>query len=83
VSVNLRASFIVGQAVATVMRNTGGGIIVKIASVSGIVANMDRSAYGASKAGVVLLSQVMAVDLAKYGIRVNIVAQGPVVTLWR
>ena len=41
---------------------------------------MDRAAYGASKGGVVTLTQVMANDLARHGIRVNAVAPGPVDT---
>jgi NAD(P)-dependent dehydrogenase (short-subunit alcohol dehydrogenase family) len=80
VAVNLRGTFIVGQAVARAMRGTGGGAIVNVASVSGVCGNVGRSAYGASKGGVVLLSQVMAVDLAAYGIRVNVLAPGPVDT---
>jgi NAD(P)-dependent dehydrogenase (short-subunit alcohol dehydrogenase family) len=80
IAVNLRGSFIVGQAAARAMRATGGGAIVNVASVSGMTGNVGRSAYGASKGGVVLLSQVMAVDLAADGIRVNVLAPGPVET---
>jgi NAD(P)-dependent dehydrogenase (short-subunit alcohol dehydrogenase family) len=80
IAINLRGTFIVGQAVARAMRDTGGGAIVNIASISGVRANVGRSAYGASKGGVVLLSQVMAVDLADFGIRVNVLAPGPVET---
>jgi NAD(P)-dependent dehydrogenase (short-subunit alcohol dehydrogenase family) len=80
VAVNLRGSFIVGQAAARAMRETGGGAIVNVASVSGMVGNVGRAAYGASKGGVVALSRVMAVDLAAYGIRVNVLAPGPVET---
>jgi NAD(P)-dependent dehydrogenase (short-subunit alcohol dehydrogenase family) len=49
--VNLRGTFIVGQAAARAMQETGGGSIVNIASVSGITGNAGRSAYGASKWG--------------------------------
>ncbi len=80
VAVNLRGTFIVGQAAARAMRQTGGGAIVNVASVSGMVGNVGRSAYGASKGGVVALSRVMAVDLAAHGIRVNVLAPGPVAT---
>jgi NAD(P)-dependent dehydrogenase (short-subunit alcohol dehydrogenase family) len=79
-SVNLRGTFLVGQEAARLMVKAGGGAIVNIASVSGLRGNVGRSAYGASKAGVVVLSQVMAVDLAQYGIRVNVVAPGPIDT---
>ncbi len=80
IAVNLRGSFIVGQRAARAMRDGGGGAILNVASVSGVVGNVGRSAYGASKGGVILLSKVMAVDLAAYGIRVNILAPGPVAT---
>jgi NAD(P)-dependent dehydrogenase (short-subunit alcohol dehydrogenase family) len=79
-AVNLRGTFIVGQAVARAMRETGGGAIVNVASVAGMAGLVGRSAYGGSKGGVVILSQVMAVDLAAYGIRVNVLAPGPVET---
>lgn len=79
IDVNLRGSFVVGQAAARAMTKTGGSI-VNVASVSGIRGNAGRAAYGASKAGVILLSQVMAIDLASLGIRVNVLAPGPVET---
>ncbi len=80
VAVNLRGSFLVGQAAARLMARAGSGSIVLVASVSGLRGNVGRSAYGASKGGVVVLSQVMAVDLAGHGIRVNCLAPGPVET---
>jgi NAD(P)-dependent dehydrogenase (short-subunit alcohol dehydrogenase family) len=78
ISVNLRGTFLIGQACARVM--APGSAIVNIASVSGMRGNVGRSAYGASKGGVVNLSQVMAVDLAERGIRVNVISPGPVET---
>ena len=72
VAVNLRGTFLVGQAAARAMRETGGGVIVNVASISGMIGSVGRSAYGGSKGGVVVLSRVMAVDLAVYGIRVNV-----------
>ncbi len=78
IAVNLRGSFLIGQACARAMQP--GSAIVNIASVSGLRGNTGRSAYGASKGGVVNLTQVMAVDLAAHGIRVNALAPGPVET---
>lgn len=80
VAVNLRGTFIVGQEAARLMARGRKGSIVNIASVSGMRGNLGRAAYGASKGGVVVLSQVMAVDLAAHGIRVNVVAPGPIDT---
>ena len=78
--VNVTGTFLVGRAAARIMKDKGGGAIVNIASISGLRGSKGRSAYGASKGAVVTLTQVMANDLAPYGIRVNAVAPGPVET---
>jgi NAD(P)-dependent dehydrogenase (short-subunit alcohol dehydrogenase family) len=78
--VNVIGTFIVGRACARIMRERGGGAIVNIASISGLRGSKGRAAYGASKGAIVTLTQVMAVDLASFGIRVNAVAPGPVDT---
>lgn len=78
--VNVVGTFIVAKAVAAAMRRTGGGAIVNIASVSGLPGNIGRSAYGASKGAVITLTRIMAVELGRYGIRVNAVAPGPIET---
>lgn len=78
--VNVTGSFIVARAAAQIMKDRGGGAIVNMASVSGLRGSKGRSAYGASKGAVVVLTQVLANDLARYGIRVNAVAPGPVNT---
>jgi NAD(P)-dependent dehydrogenase (short-subunit alcohol dehydrogenase family) len=80
IAVNLRGTFLIGQACAHIMRDQGGGSIVNVASVSGLRGNVGRASYGASKGGVVILSQVMAVDLAAFKIRVNVIAPGPIET---
>jgi len=80
-AINLRGTFLIGQAAARAMIAGGeGGAIVNIASVSGMRGNVGRAAYGASKGGIVILTQVMAVELAEAGIRVNAVAPGPIET---
>lgn len=78
--VNVIGSFLVARAAARVMRDHGGGAIVNIASVSGLRGGKGRVAYGSSKGAVVVQTQVMANDLARYGIRVNAIAPGPVET---
>src|SRR5262245_29563308 len=78
--VNVVGTFIVGRAAARVMKDTGGGAIVNLASVSGVRGSKGRSAYGSSKGAVVVLTQLMANDLARFGIRVNAIAPGPVDT---
>lgn len=78
--VNLVGTFLVGKEAVKSMRRHGGGAIVNIASVSGVRGNRGRSAYAASKGGVIALTQVMAVELAADRIRVNAIAPGPVET---
>lgn len=78
--VNLIGSFVASREAARHMRARGKGSIVNIASVSGIRGNSGRVAYGASKAGVISMTQVMAVELAPVGIRVNAIAPGPIET---
>jgi len=80
-AVNLRGTFLMGQAAARAMLAAGrGGAIINIGSVSGMRGNVGRAAYGASKGGIVTLTEVMAVELAPYGIRVNALAPGPIDT---
>ncbi|GAA4672234.1 SDR family NAD(P)-dependent oxidoreductase [Saccharopolyspora hirsuta] len=80
VRTNLRGTFLAGRACARAMAAAGGGVIVNIGSVSGLRGNAGRTAYGAAKGGIVTMTSVMAVELAEYGIRVNVVAPGPIET---
>ncbi|PSJ54319.1 SDR family NAD(P)-dependent oxidoreductase [Kumtagia ephedrae] len=74
--VNLVGSFIAAKAA---LERMGASLsIVNIASVSGLRANAGRVAYGASKAGVKLMSEVMATEYGHRGVRVNCVAPGPI-----
>lgn len=76
--VNLVGTFIACRAA---LERMGGSLsIVTIASVSALRANRGRLAYGASKAGVRMLSEVMAIELADSAVRVNCVAPGPIDT---
>jgi NAD(P)-dependent dehydrogenase (short-subunit alcohol dehydrogenase family) len=79
-AVNLTGPFLCTQAAAPLIRDSGGGAIVNITSISGLRASTLRTAYGTSKAGLAHLTQQQAVELASLGIRVNAVAPGPVDT---
>jgi NAD(P)-dependent dehydrogenase (short-subunit alcohol dehydrogenase family) len=79
-AVNLTGPFICTQAAVPLMRETGGGAIVNITSISSLRASTLRVAYGTSKAGLAHLTKQQAVELAALGIRVNAVAPGPVDT---
>ena len=79
-AVNLTGPFLCTQAAAPLMRDSGGGAIVNITSISGLRASTLRTAYGTSKAGLAHLTKQQAAELAALGIRVNAVAPGPVDT---
>ncbi|CDZ42350.1 Short-chain dehydrogenase/reductase SDR [Neorhizobium galegae bv. officinalis] len=78
--VNLLGSFITAKEAGRRMQAGGRGSIVNIASVSGIRASASRTAYGSSKAGMIMMTQVMALELASHGVRVNAIAPGPIET---
>jgi NAD(P)-dependent dehydrogenase (short-subunit alcohol dehydrogenase family) len=80
IRVNLTGTFLCAHAAARAMIRQGHGNIVNVASISGQRGAQGRAAYGASKAGVILLTKVMALELAPRGVRVNAVAPGPVAT---
>jgi len=79
-STNLDGTFLCTQACVPVMRRTGGGSIVNIASISGLRASTLRVAYGTSKAAIIHLTKQQAVELGTMAIRANVVAPGPVDT---
>jgi len=76
IDVNLKGTFLMSQEVSRVMIKQGGGVIINMSSTNGILAEEGLAAYNASKAGVILLSKTMALELAKYKIRVNSVCPG-------
>ena len=78
--VNLKGSFLVGQAVARVMARAGRGSIVNMSSVNGVLAIPTIASYNVSKGGINQLTRVMALSLADKGIRVNAVAPGTIAT---
>lgn len=80
VAVNLRAPFFASQAVLPSMRAAGGGRIIHIASQLGVVAARRTAIYGITKAGLIHLARVMALELAADGIAVNAISPGPTAT---
>jgi NAD(P)-dependent dehydrogenase (short-subunit alcohol dehydrogenase family) len=81
IDTNLYGTFTVCQVAARQMiAEKHPGAIVNIASGSGLLGGRGRAAYGASKAGVINLTQTMAIELAEFSIRVNAIAPGPVKT---
>ncbi len=84
-NVNLKGSFLTGQAVARTMvekvRNGGRpGAIVNMSSVNAVFAIANQVPYSVSKGGINQLTKVMALSLAPYGIRVNAIGPGSIMT---
>ena len=84
-SVNLRGAFLLGQAAARLMVErvkAGGpaGTIINMSSVNAVFAIANQVPYSVSKGGINQLTKVMALSLAPYGIRVNAIGPGSIMT---
>ena len=76
IGINLTGAFLVARHMVKI----GGGKIINIASLSGQRGGNGRAAYGSAKAGLELLTKVMAVELAPNNINVNNIAPGAIET---
>jgi NAD(P)-dependent dehydrogenase (short-subunit alcohol dehydrogenase family) len=75
--VNLRGTFCTTRHAAAWWKQQGRpGVIVNTTSTSGILGNLGQSNYGAAKAGVAAFTVICALELARYGVRVNAIAPG-------
>ena len=77
---NVRGTFLGMKFQIAAMLASGGGAIVNMASVAGVRSMTNLAAYGAGKAGIIALTETAALDYADRGIRVNVVAPGPILT---
>jgi NAD(P)-dependent dehydrogenase (short-subunit alcohol dehydrogenase family) len=80
VSINVRGTFLGMKYQIRAMLRSGGGAIVNMASVAGLQGVANLAGYVAGKAGIVALTKVGALDYADQGVRVNVVAPGPILT---
>lgn len=76
ININLNANFYITKLISKNMMMNKKGSIVNIASISGIVGNNGQANYSASKGGVIAFTKTLAVELGRYGIRVNALAPG-------
>ena len=80
IDVNLTSTFLCCRAVVREMKNQKSGAIVNISSDIGFSGDAGRSAYAAAKAGIVGFSKTLALELAPYNVRANVVAPGRIAT---
>lgn len=85
IKINLKGAFLAGQAVARHMvqrieEGEAPGSIVNLSSVNAVFAIADQVPYTVSKGGISQLTKVMALSLARYGIRVNAIGPGSIMT---
>jgi dihydroanticapsin dehydrogenase len=78
--INVVGTALVTKYVAEAMKKTGGGAIVNLSSISAWIAQSNMFAYSSSKAAILQMTRNMAMDLAPYGIRVNAVCPGTIMT---
>jgi NAD(P)-dependent dehydrogenase (short-subunit alcohol dehydrogenase family) len=76
IAINLRGPWLCSKIAAPLLAESGGGVIVNAASIGGLVGYPMGGAYGPSKAGLVQLTRVMAIELAPQNTRVVCYAPG-------
>lgn len=81
IDTNLKGIFLCGQYAARQMVKQGnGGVIINMSSVMAVLGLKNQVAYSASKGGINQLTKVMSLGLVDYGIRVNAIGPGPIMT---
>ncbi len=80
INVNLRAPFLLAQALVPQMIKQKMGKIINVSSQSGIMALADHGSYGASKGGLNMLTKVMTIEWAKHNIQSNTVCPTVILT---
>lgn len=74
IAINLRAPWLMAAAALPWLKHSGRGRVINISSQAGVIAIDEHLAYGASKAGLNLVTKILAVEWARFGITVNAIA---------
>ena len=80
IDTNIASVFIASQRAVKYMAKSGGGSIINISSVGGIIPDVSQIAYGTSKAAIIYLTKLIAVQCARDNIRCNVVLPGMTAT---
>ncbi|VBB05393.1 short-chain dehydrogenase/reductase sdr [Lucifera butyrica] len=78
--INLKGTYFVAKYAAAVLRRSGGGAIINVASDAALTGNLQCTAYCAAKGAVTAFTKALALELSPYQIRVNCVCPGDVKT---
>jgi 3-oxoacyl-[acyl-carrier protein] reductase len=80
ISVDLKGPYNFCKSLVPIMRKQNYGKIVNISSIGGVLGHEGNIAHGSAKAGLIGFTRNLAIDLAKYGINVNVIAPGSIRT---
>ena len=78
--VNLRGPYLLSRRVSVKMKAEGGGSIINISSIAGLAASVNQGIYSVTKAGLIMLTKVMAREMGGSGVRVNCICPGVIRT---
>jgi NAD(P)-dependent dehydrogenase (short-subunit alcohol dehydrogenase family) len=78
--VNLRGPYLLSRRVGVKMMAEGGGSIINISSIAGLAASVNQGIYSVTKAGLIMLTKVMAREMGEAGVRVNCICPGVIRT---
>ena len=80
IDVNLKTTFLCCQAVIGIMKQQARGAIINTSSNYGVTGSVGRTPYSAAKAAIIAFSKSLALELAPFGVRVNVIAPGRTAT---